>query len=347
SYADRHDRRRLMIGADVIRLALLLGLAAALLRGSVPLGVLAGFALAEGSAGAVFAPARLALVPALVPPGQLLRANGILQACFMATFGIGPLLLGPLLAVTAMPGVIAVNAATFAVSAVSLAAIRLPPSPAPQPAKPGMRRDLAAGWHTVRSAPDVPLVLCTFAAALVLASGFLAVGLPAWVSRAHNGPGTLGLLQGTAGIAELTGALVLSRLRLRRLAITAVSAWGVLGGFRLFLGGTHRLTAGLPLMAGTGLASAATDIPVIALLQTRIPGQHLGKAIALWYTGIAAATTISPPLAALAIHAWGLTTSFAMSGTALIALSGLSLSRLTRRHPAAATPATSKAVPDA
>src|SRR5215472_811486 len=45
SYADRHDRRRLMITADLIRLALLLVLAAALARGGVPLLALAGFAL--------------------------------------------------------------------------------------------------------------------------------------------------------------------------------------------------------------------------------------------------------------------------------------------------------------
>lgn len=230
-----------------------------------------------------------------------------------------------------MPGVAAADAATFAVSAATVAAIRLAPPGGPAQADPGMRRDLAAGWRAVRSAPDVLLVLATFVAALILASGFLAVGLPAWVSRAHGGAGTLGLLQGAAGIAELAGALALARLRLRRLAMTAVAAWAVLGGFRLFLGGTSRLAAGLPLMAGTGLASAATDIPLIALLQARIPGRHLGKAMALWYTGIAAATTISPPLAVLAIHAWGLTASFALSGSALVALSGLALLRLARR----------------
>ncbi len=210
-----------------------------------------------------------------------------------------------------------------------------------------MRRDLAAGWRAVRAAPDVLLVLGTFIAALVAASGFLAVGLPAWVARAHGGPGTLGLLQGAAGVAELAGALALARLRMRRLAMLAVGAWAVLGGFRLFLGGTDRLAAGLPLMAGTGLASAATDIPLIALLQTAIPARHLGKAMALWYTGIAAATTISPPLAALAIRAWGLTASFALSGAALIALSGLSMVTLARRHPAAAITRSSKAVPHA
>jgi hypothetical protein len=58
--------------------------------------------------------------------------------------------------------------------------------------------------------------------------------------------------------------------------------------------------------------------------------------MALWQTGIAAPLTLSPPLAALIIHAVGLTAGFAISGTALAALSGLSLLTLTRRHTAAA-----------
>lgn len=334
SYADRHDRRRLMIAMDMLRLALLLGLAAALAAGRVPLPGLAAFGAAEGSAAAIFTPARLALVPQVVPAANLVRANGILQACFMASFWIGPLLLGPLLTVTAMPGVAAANAVTFAVSAATLAAMPQIPAAAAGTPRLGTRADLAAGWAAVRSAPGVLLVLGAFTAALLLASGFLAVGLPAWAARARGGPGTLGLLQGTAGVAELAGALALSQIRLRRLAPTAVAAWGVLGGFRLFLGATRSLAAGLPLMAGTGLASAATDIPLIALLQARVPARHLGKAMALWQAGIAGAITLSPPLAALVIGVAGLTAGFAISGAALAALSGLSLFALTRRNAA-------------
>ena len=62
---------------------------------------------------------------------------------------------------------------------------------------------------------------------------------------------------------------------------------------------------------------------------------HLGKAMALWQAGIAAAVTLSPPLAALVIGAAGLTAGFAISGAALVLLSCVSLLALARR--AAAT----------
>ncbi len=207
SWSDRHDRRRLMIGTDLLRLVLLLGLAAALERGPVPLWALAGFALAEGSASAVFAPGPAGPdpgdSPARVPDAGERDHTGLLH---------GQLRNRPAAPWPAAGG--HRHARRGRGRRGDLRRVRRHPGrdPAGQPGpradgRPGMRQDLAAGWRAVRAAPDVLLVLGTFVAALILASGFLAVGLPAWVSRAHGGPGTLGLLQGAAGAAELAGAL--------------------------------------------------------------------------------------------------------------------------------------------
>ncbi|MGH3305174.1 MAG: hypothetical protein ACRDOK_26600 [Streptosporangiaceae bacterium] len=181
-----------------------------------------------------------------------------------------------------------------------------------------MRKDLAAGWHAVRAAPDVLLVLGTFIAALVAASGFLAVGLHAWVARAHGGPGTLGLLQGAAGIAELAGALALARLRLRRMAMPGICGAAADGRHRPGLRG-HRHPPHRPPADGHSRPSPRQGHgPVVHRHRRRDHHQ--------------------PAAGRLAIRAWGLTASFALSGAALIALSGLSLLRLARRHRAAATP---------
>ena len=61
----------------------------------------------------------------------------------------------------------------------------------------------------------------------------------------------------------------------KHLARTAVLAWVLLGAFRFPLGlATSPLLAGA-LLAVTGFASALTDIPLIALVQQRIPDRHL------------------------------------------------------------------------
>jgi hypothetical protein len=290
SYADRYDRRRLMIGTDLARAAVVAAGAAMLLAGLQDLTVLVLGTALLALIGAPFAPARNAIVPQIVPAERLQQANGILQVAFRAAFFVGPLLLTPLLTYASFPAVLALDVLTFLVSAAAVAAIR--------------------------SAPDVLVVITTFVFALAVASGFLAVGLVALVGQG----GPYGLLLGIAGLAEIAGALVLTKLRLPRLAVTAVLAWGLLGAFRLPLGLVHSTAAIAVLLIVTGLASALTDIPLIALVQQRIPEAHLAKALGLWEAGVAGALAVSPFLASGVIGRIGVGPAFVVSSAALMAL---------------------------
>jgi hypothetical protein len=92
------------------------------------------------------------------------------------------------------------------------------------------------------------------------------------------------------------------------------------------------------LLAMTGIASALTDIPLIAHVQSRVPDRHLAKALGVWEAGITGA--VAPSLAAFAIARVGLTTGFMLSGSALIALglgAAMLLARTDRAVPARTT----------
>src|SRR5262249_56601844 len=106
--------------------------------------------------------------------------------------------------------------------------------------------------------------------------------------------GELGCCLATPGVAWVSGALASPRLHLRNLALTAVLAWVLLGAFRLPLGLATSPLLAAALLAITGFASALTDIPLIALVQQRIPDRHLAKALGLWEAGIAGAIAIAP-----------------------------------------------------
>jgi hypothetical protein len=91
-----------------------------------------------------------------------------------------------------------------------------------------------------------------------------------------------------------------------------------------------RLLPAAALLAISGFASALTDIPLIALVQERIPERHLAKALGLWEAGIAGALAIAPFIAAAtAVHV-GFTGAFMLSGVALIALAATAAITLTR-----------------
>ena len=328
SYADRYDRRRLMIATDLGRFVLVALAPPLLLADALNLTALTVGAALLSLVGAPFAPARNALVPRIVAPERLVEANGLLQVAFRSAYFVGPLLLAPLLAFASMPVVLAIDACTFLVSAATLARMGVRHVPAE---RVGLREDLAAGFAVLREAPDVMVVIGTFVLAIVAASGFLTVGVVALVGENLGGQGgEYGLLLGIAGIAEVFGAFFVARAPLRNLALTAVLAWGLLGAFRFPLGlMTTPLGAGA-LLAVTGFSSALTDIPLVALVQRRIPDRHLAKVFGLWEGGIAGAIALAPVIAAFLIAHVGVRTGFMLSGVTLIALSGLAALTLAR-----------------
>ncbi|MER6290652.1 MFS transporter [Streptomyces sviceus] len=315
SYADRYDRRRLMILTDLLRAALVAVAVALFAFGSMNMTMLVAATALLALVGAPFAPARNAIVPQIVPPALLQQANGLLQVAFRAAFFVGPLVLAPVMAVASLTAAVALNGLTFLLSAAAVAALRVR-APARRGRPTGLRSDLAAGLRAVRSEPDVLLVIVTFVLALTLTSGFLTVGLVALVGQG----GQYGLLLGIAGLAEVAGALLLSRIPIRRFALAAVLAWALLGVFRLPLGLTTSPVIAAALLALTGLASALTDIPLIALVQQRIPDSHLAKALGLWEAGIAGALAASPFIASTTISLVGVRAAFMLSGAALVAL---------------------------
>jgi MFS family permease len=315
SYADRYDRRRLMILTDMLRAALVAVAVALFAFGSMNLTMLVAATALLALVGAPFAPARNAIVPQIVPPALLQQANGLLQVAFRAAFFVGPLVLAPVMAVASLTAAVALNGLTFLLSAAAVAALRVR-APARRGRPTGLRSDLAAGLRAVRSEPDVLLVIVTFVLALTLTSGFLTVGLVALVGQG----GQYGLLLGIAGLAEVAGALLLSRIPIRRFALAAVLAWALLGVFRLPLGLATSPVIAAALLALTGLASALTDIPLIALVQQRIPDSHLAKALGLWEAGIAGALAASPFIASTTISLVGVRAAFMLSGAALVAL---------------------------
>ncbi|MGI0128538.1 MAG: MFS transporter [Thermoplasmata archaeon] len=123
---DRYNRRRLMILSDLAR-AFALGVVVvdlAFVGFNLPI-----LLVAEGVVGAftvLFNPAEQAIVPALVPAAQVADANGLVRSSRSTLQFVG-ISVGGVLIVTVGPvwGV-AINVATFAVSALLLTSMRLP-----------------------------------------------------------------------------------------------------------------------------------------------------------------------------------------------------------------------------
>jgi MFS family permease len=130
-WADRLPRQQVMIACDIVRTVTEVVLAVLLLTGSAQVWHLVVVAGIVGGAGAFFVPATTGLIPETVSPGRLQQANALMGLSRSATGVFGPPVAGLLVALIGPGAVFAVDAATFVVSAVSLAMLRVPPRATP------------------------------------------------------------------------------------------------------------------------------------------------------------------------------------------------------------------------
>jgi MFS family permease len=115
AWADRADRRRIMVISDAIRALLVAVLVPFAIAGVLP--PIFALAFAQAVVGTFFSPARTALVPRVVPAGGLLAANSLGQATRMVATVVGATVAGLVagIAGVAWP-VFLIDAATFLVS---------------------------------------------------------------------------------------------------------------------------------------------------------------------------------------------------------------------------------------
>ena len=125
-WADRLPRQRVMLGADLLRCSMQALTALFLLGGGDELWPLLVLSALYGAGDAFFQPAITGLVPETVRPDRIQQANALLSLTRNASFLAGPAVAGVVVATGGSAWAIAVDAATFAVSAAFLAAMRLP-----------------------------------------------------------------------------------------------------------------------------------------------------------------------------------------------------------------------------
>ena len=121
---DRWDRRRILIAASLLQAVLLLPLLA--VDSADRLWIVYLVAAAQSGLARICSPATAALIPALVPRDELASANAMNAVGSSIARLVGSPLGGLAVQLLGLGGIVAVDAATFVVSALFVAAIRVP-----------------------------------------------------------------------------------------------------------------------------------------------------------------------------------------------------------------------------
>jgi hypothetical protein len=341
--ADRLGRRRVMLAADLGRCAAQAVLAGVLIAGHPSLWLFVTAAVVVGTGNGFFAPALSGLPVQLVPPARLGDANALLGAVQPAAQVAGPALAGILIALTSPAVVIAVDAGTYAISALALAGLRLPgtgqplsrtgrpfPGTGQPPGQPAqrassLRRDLAEGWTEFLAHPWLWPQTVQFALFNLVTWGpYLVLG-PVLARQYLGGARAWGVILACYGGGAILGGLLALGRRPRRplLAATLATLGYPLPPLALALHLPLPAVAGAALGAGVGSAlggafSATVQqrlIPAAAL--SRVGAFNLVGAYAFGPVAFAAAGPVAAVLGARAVLAFGAAWSAGLTGAVL------------------------------
>jgi MFS transporter, DHA3 family, macrolide efflux protein len=276
--ADRRDRRRTMVGADIVRGAVLLPVAAAGLAGRLDLWMLVVAAFVIETATSYFAPAYGALLPTLVDRRNVQAANGLVRASAEAVRVGGWAAAAALLVFTPLSTFFLLNAASFFASATLLAGLRARRAQSEAERAPR----ILEGFAALRPLPSLAIAVVALAIGVTLSSGTWMVGVPQLVRDTLGlGPGSFSLLATGYAVGAVSAGALLARIRVRRKARLSLYLWILYAACY----GLFAVADSLPPAIVAGAVSGAIQATVLILLysaaQEGIPDAVLGRVMGL------------------------------------------------------------------
>lgn len=284
AYVDRVDRRVLIAAVNVVRAAVLAGLAVAVGTGTATVTLVYAAFFVLGTAETLADNASVTLVPALVPVAGLSTAN----ARLMGTAIVGEQLIGPPLGawlfVVAAAAPFGVDAVSFALAAVLVAALPREAGRPPDTERARLRTEIAEGVRWVWAHRVLRLLALGLGLLNLTFVGAFAILVLYAPQRLGLGELGYGLLLSCLAAGGLVGALVAGRLD-RRFGTATLLRTGL-----LIETTTHLLLAlaRTPWLAGAtlvvfGLHAVVWSSVTLALRQRVVPERLRGRANSVYY----------------------------------------------------------------
>jgi MFS family permease len=286
---DRVDRRRLMIGCDLARVASLVSIPLLAMTGHLTIPVLAMIAFATGCLSVGFDVAAATYVPEIVPPDALVAANQRLELATSGAQVVGPGFGGLLYNFVGGAAAVVVDALSYAVSAISL--LRIPRRPgggiAPHHASEAAVSPRTAFRSQLLDGPRIVMGdrvlrdLAVSTAAFNLASSMILATFAVFVTRDLGiGAAGFGLIFAVGNVGFVIGALISARVASqglgRALTIGAIGSTLATVIIPVAVGPL----AAVVLVAGRFVGALSTpifNVTLVTLVQSRTDPRSLGR----------------------------------------------------------------------
>jgi len=280
--ADRGDKRRIILWANVVALASAVTLGTLTQTGLVTYPMVLAVAFALGTASAFEVPTRQSFFVELVGKEDLPNAIALNSMQFNATRIVGPAVAGWMIGIVGTAACFFANGVSYLFVIASLLGMRLPPFKRPPPSGDALE-NIREGLAYIRSVRPVRTLVCLIAAMSVLGFPYVML-LPVFARDVLDvGAKGLGALAAATGLGALTGGLALAaaggRFRRGRLmAAGALACCAAIFGFA----SSRSFPLSLALLAAVGFSMALTTASANALLQSVVPDHLRGRVMSVY-----------------------------------------------------------------
>ena len=313
AWMDRIDRKRAMIALDSLNTIVILSIPLVATYGHLNVWWIYGVTFIQSTVFIAFSAGEFAAIPSLVGKDDLVTANGRIQATFSAAQVAGPLLAGLLVSFMPIQWVMAFDAGSFAISALSLSLIHGSFNVVEEDEAKEVKsifHDVAEGLRYVIAHP----VLRNISAMMALINFVNATTYAQLVlfakTRLDASTREVGVLfaAGSAGVV-VTGLLA-GRLR-KRFSFTALAMTSlmIMGAITVVFAGMHWFWIAVPLWAASSGLGILFNINTGSLRQAIVPNHLLSRIL-----------TIAGVLAWSAIPAGALVGGWVIKATGNVAL---------------------------
>jgi MFS family permease len=320
--ADRWPKRPVLIGCDLARAAVVLGLVFA-----PNVYVLLALVFVKTCFGTLFNPAEQALIRTVVPDRELLAANSLTQLALQGAKVLGPAVGGLIVAASSARVAFAADALTFLVSAAILS--RLAPvetAPDEDEGEGDFWREFREGFSYIASRRALSLAIVSIAAAMFLVFTFDTLSPLALRALGVN-ESLLGLAIAGVGAGAVLGTIAIGQWG------SGANAFGLMGAAKASVGALVALmgiaavtnadappVVWIPVVIGIGFASAGVLIPYPTILQLETPPALMGR-VSATASSIPTVVQLVAPLVGAALAEWqGIGFVLTLAGGGLLAL---------------------------
>jgi MFS family permease len=280
AFADRVDRRRILLGSQLLQMGFAIALAVLHAADLLGLSAILLIAFLTGLAQSQSAPTYQAVLTTLVPQQRIPNAVALNSLQFNLARFLGPAVAGLLLARAGTTACFGANALSFVAVIVALLQLRMPPA---APASGSLRDSLVAGFRHVGGSPALRPLTALAAVASVLAFPLITY-LPV-IAGDELGTGAAGysLLLSSYGAGAIGGALTTAQRGNRpgrgRLML---AAWVLFGSSTILTVASRTQGLSMALIFVSGWCQVTAFSTLNSLVQEHTPGELRGRVLAIY-----------------------------------------------------------------